>query len=265
MKDINNKPLVSIITVVFNGEKYIENSIKSVLEQNYENIQYIIIDGASQDNTSNIIKKYQHAIDYYISEKDNGIYNAMNKGLKQAKGKYIAILNADDYYNKNAVKHSIEAIEKNNFDYSYANVRFENSTTTIRAIYPLKQGKIYQEMPYPHVSAFIKAEIYNKVGFFDEVYKIAADHDMALKIHLAGYRGIYLDEEVARLEAGGVSASIKSNKESLKIAIKHGKNRFKAYISFLSQISKIYIVKFLPNSIVDKILKLKKSRFGPII
>jgi glycosyltransferase involved in cell wall biosynthesis len=93
-----SEPLVSIITVVFNGERYLEETIKSVINQTYKNIEYIIIDGGSTDNTLNIIKKYEDKIDYWISEKDKGIYDAINKGIKLSRGELIGIINADDYY-----------------------------------------------------------------------------------------------------------------------------------------------------------------------
>lgn len=261
VKSSKKQPLVSVITVVYNGERYVEESIQSVLSQTYDNIEYIIIDGGSSDSTVEIIKKYEHVIDYWVSERDSGIYNAMNKGLRLATGDYIAILNADDYYNRDAVKLSIEAIQINQADYSYANVRFVGSNSLSRPIYPLQKDYIYQEMPYPHVSAFIKANIYKAVGFFDESFKIAADHDMALRIHLVGYKACYVDYEVARLEAGGVSSSSESNREYVKIVIKHGKNRFKSYFTYYKQRAKIQILKLLPENITTKILQLKKSRF----
>jgi glycosyltransferase involved in cell wall biosynthesis len=96
-------PLVSIITVVLNGAKYIEQTIKSILDQNYANIEYIIVDGGSTDGTLEILKRYNDKIDYWVSERDKGIYFAMNKGISFAKGELIGILNADDFYLEGAV------------------------------------------------------------------------------------------------------------------------------------------------------------------
>ena len=96
-----NKPTLTIVTVVYNGEMYIEDTIKSVLSQNCnDDIEYIIIDGASTDNTLNIVNSYKNEISYIISENDNGIYDAMNKGVLKASGNYIGFINADDFYNK---------------------------------------------------------------------------------------------------------------------------------------------------------------------
>ena len=109
----SNKPLVSIITVVLNNKKFLEKSILSVLNQNYKNIELIIIDGGSTDGTLDIIKKYKSKINFLISEKDNGLYDAMNKGIKNSKGSIIGILNSDDIYNSpNTLSNVINFIKK---------------------------------------------------------------------------------------------------------------------------------------------------------
>ncbi len=124
-KFYSHKPLMSIITVVFNGEKFLEQTIQSVINQTYKNIEYIIIDGGSTDGTLDIIKKYKDKIDYWASEKDEGIYDAMNKGIKVAKGKYLAFINADDWYEDNALNHVFSAYSQNqNIDFFYGNLNF---------------------------------------------------------------------------------------------------------------------------------------------
>ena len=102
--NINSKPLFSIITVVYNNEKFLEETIQSVLNQKFQNFEYIIIDGGSSDKTLDIIKKYENEIDYWISEKDRGIYDAFNKGMSLAKGDFIGIINSDDTYMNNALE-----------------------------------------------------------------------------------------------------------------------------------------------------------------
>lgn len=98
------------------------------------------------------------------------------------------------------------------------------------------KGKIYQEMFYPHISAFISMMAYKRVGLFKTQFKIAGDHDMALKIHLAGFKAVYLEEIVGRITEGGISSGTATNKEFLFVAIEHGKNRFIAYIEYVNQI-----------------------------
>ena len=258
MKD---NPLVSIITVVYNGQVTIEKCIESVKKQSYGNIEHIIIDGGSTDGTLDIIKKHGDEISYWTSEPDKGIYDAMNKGLKIAQGDFIAILNADDYYLPNAIELSMQEIEETNSDYSFAEVQYVNSKAKIRPIFPLEQNKIYQEMLYPHVSAVISKKIYDEVGYFDTNFKIAGDHDMALRIHLNNYKYCYVSEVIAELEEGGVSSSNESNKESLTVVIKNGKDIVRSYTTYYKQLIKINLVKFLPQKIVNLILKVKGSRF----
>ena len=108
MRNMEDRPLVSIITVSYNAEKTIEQTILSVLNQTYTNIEYIIIDGKSTDGTNEIIQKYKDKIAYYVSEKDSGIYNAMNKGIKAANGLLIGIVNSDDFYELDAVEINVK-------------------------------------------------------------------------------------------------------------------------------------------------------------
>ena len=107
------QPLVSVITVVYNGEKYLEQTIQSVINQTYNNIEYIIIDGGSTDTTLDIIKKYKDYISYFISEPDNGLYDAMNKGIRRANGELIGMLNSDDWLNLDAISTVQNAYVKN--------------------------------------------------------------------------------------------------------------------------------------------------------
>jgi glycosyltransferase involved in cell wall biosynthesis len=254
-----NLPLITIITVVYNGEIYLEETIQSVINQTYPNIEYIIIDGGSTDETLDIIKKYEDKIDYWISEKDKGIYDAMNKGLKLATGNFIAILNADDYYEDFAVEDSVKLLLKTKADYSIANVKYTNGDV-IKPIIPL-ENQIYQEMPYPHVSVFIAKYVYDDIGYFDIDFKIAGDHDMAVRIILKGYKYCYLNKVIAILEAGGVSSNINSNLESYKVVLKNREKKSKAVIRLIKQIIVYYAVKLLPGKIVKIIQKLKGSRF----
>ena len=107
------KPLITIITVTLNSQKHLEETLISIFNQNYKNFELIIIDGKSNDKTLSIIKKYEHKIDYWMSEKDKGIYDAFNKGMNLARGQYIGIVNSDDLLNKNALTLLIKYIKKN--------------------------------------------------------------------------------------------------------------------------------------------------------
>jgi len=167
---LDKLPLISIITVVFNGEKYLEETILSVINQTYPNVEYIIIDGGSTDGTLDIIKKYEHAIDYWVSEPDKGIYDAMNKGIKVAKGNWIYFLGADDILYD--VLHKVA----DNLDVSKKAIYGD--------VYMPKKHKIYNgkftkfKMMFHNICH--QAIVYNKEVFkknqFDLKYKLLADY-----------------------------------------------------------------------------------------
>lgn len=178
-----NKPLVTVVTVVYNRASKLERAMKSVFNQTYDNIEYIVIDGGSTDDTVNIIKKYDHAIDYYVSEPDKGIYNAINKGLSLASGDYIGILNSDDWYTSDAVELSIKQITENSADYSGAEEYVINEDGSLVGIYELKPFNniaLWAQNPCNHGTMFISSKAYETIGAYDENYRIAADYKMQL-------------------------------------------------------------------------------------
>ena len=202
-----SKPLVSIITVVYNGEKHIEETIKSVVNQSYENIEYIIIDGESTDGTVAIIKKYEDRISSWVSEKDTGIYNAMNKGLKIAKGEIIAILNADDYYNHQTIEEVVSQFVKTDADVVHGNLTKFRTIKTKEYFVEIKPDfkNMEKRMGVFHPATFIKATVYEKVGFFNEKYKLSADYDLILRIYNQKYNFEYINKSLVSFRIGGAS------------------------------------------------------------
>lgn len=215
-----NNPLVSIITVVFNGEKHLEQTIKSVLEQTYANIEYIIIDGKSTDGTIKIIKKYETKISTFISEKDTGIYNAMNKGLALATGKIVGILNADDYYYPETIQLVVEKFEQSNADVVYGNMtklRTFNEKECFKEVQP-DISLMEKTMPIFHPATFVKKELYEKIGTFNEKYKLSADYDFIYRAYKADAVFEYIPQPltVFRID-GATSTNCKSYKEGYQI------------------------------------------------
>lgn len=219
---------ISIITVSFNSAKTIEQTIQSVLSQRYSNVEYIIIDGASQDETLSIIEKYRNKISVVISEKDNGIYNAMNKGIKLATGDIIGILNSDDFYvDENVLNDVATLFEKSKADAVYADLQYVDAIDTRKIKRHWKSGKykpgdfLFGWMP-PHPTFFVKKEIYEKYGVFNETLNSAADYELMLRfIHKHQITIDYLQRVIVKMRSGGQSNitaknRIKANLEDRK-------------------------------------------------
>lgn len=196
---------VSIITVCYNAEEYIENAIQSVLNQTHKDIEYIIIDGKSTDRTLEIVGKYKDRIHAIISEKDNGVYNAMNKGIRNSTGDILYFLNSDDYFFDNVTVETIvkEFVEDNSSDLIYGRVKVINIPAQIQS-----QGNNFsinlgfnskRELIQNHVChqcIFVKKEVFNKFGLFNEKYKIFADFDWILRIYSRGVKIKFINRYV---------------------------------------------------------------------
>ncbi|MCC5967745.1 MAG: glycosyltransferase [Natronohydrobacter sp.] len=201
-------PKVSIITVVFNNVDTIGTCIESVLAQDYENIEYIVIDGASTDGTTDVIERYRKDISVYISEKDGGIYDAMNKGLSHARGDVIAFLNADDQYFPDAVSSSVKNLEDNKCDLSYAGFYYADDAG--RAIIadgprPWDDTMLLQGIPGGHETIFAKRSVYDRVGPYDLSYKLAADYHWVMRAFKAGTKAHGMAKTILVMAAGGTS------------------------------------------------------------
>ncbi len=219
-----HKPLISIITVVFNGEKHLEETIKSVINQTYNNIEYIIIDGASTDKTLDIIKKYEQNILYWSSERDNGIYDAMNKGIAVAKGEYIGLINSDDYYEPDAIEIIVKQINKNgNTDVFFGNMYMINQYLSEKKIQTYKKGKsLEKRFSIWHPTVFIKKQTYDKYGNFNLSYRIAADYELLLRFYKEGCRFQYINKAISNFREGGISYYNKNlAKEQFQLQLKH--------------------------------------------
>lgn len=231
------KPKVSIITVCYNSEKTIEKTINSVLKQTYANIEYIIIDGQSTDRTLDIVQGYMPLFEgrlKLISEPDTGIYNAMNKGIKQAVGNIIGIVNSDDYYEFDAVEKIINAWDGNGMQVLYGLMR------------KLKNGKEDSVMLFTHEtlekrmilhpSCFVTTDVYENIGLFDEKYKSVADYDFMLRAYESGcVKFVPVYSIISNFSDGGMSETMEGYMEGLKYLHDRGKLSYTTYL-----IAKIY-------------------------
>lgn len=221
---ISQKDKITVVTVVFNGEKVIESTINSVLEQDYSNLEYIVIDGLSSDNTAKIVSKYKSQLSKFVSEKDSGVYDAMNKGIDLATGKWILFMNAGDtFYSQASISDFFEHQRNINNEYAvlYGNAEFrlKNIAYTIEASSIVNSNEY---MPFSHQAAFTRTDI-AKNKKFDLSYKIAADTAFFLRLVKENYKFLHIPVTVCSYNAlEGLSADneLKRSKEIVSLQAK---------------------------------------------
>ena len=241
-----NQPLITVVTVVRNGEKTLEETILSVINQTYKNIEYIIIDGTSTDGTLDIIKKYEDKIDYWISEPDKGIYDAMNKGIDLAKGDYIALLNSDDWYELDTCEIVVGKINSIRADIYHGMARvIDERNNKIIFVYGYDIYAISQNM-IPHPTCFVSRDIYLKFKY-DINYKSASDYDFMIKAYKSNVNFYFIEKIMVNFRMGGISQSIENNIETIKIKKKYGFIQFKNYCIWKT----FYFIIYIYNKIIN--------------
>jgi len=219
-------PLISIITIVFNGAATLEQTILSVVEQNYPNLEYIIIDGGSTDGTLDIIKKYEDRIDYWVSEPDKGISDAFNKGIAHCHGELIGTLNSDDTYLPGTLRLVAEARvgEKSSQILHGAMIGVVHGKSSVISPRPCPALYLYIDVPYFHPTTFIPASVYDHIGGYDSTYHYAMDYDFFLRAHQAGVKFCRLQGTITRYSFAGKSGSnpLAAYREVLRSQRQHG-------------------------------------------
>ncbi|MEO5911181.1 MAG: glycosyltransferase family 2 protein [Pelobium sp.] len=247
---MKENPIISIITVVYNGAEYIEETILSIINQNYPAIQYIVIDGGSTDGTIQIINKYKDRIDYLLSEPDKGIYNAMNKGINFCKGDWVNFMNCGDtFYNHSTITavFTDESIKDVDIIYGRHQVSYKGKKI-FKNPAPIKN--LWMGMTIQHQSVFVKTELLT-LRLFDESYTFAADYDLFYEYYKIGKTIKYLNYVISTVEAQGFSESnnVKTYLEFRDIALKFEGNvayiklyydRLLAKRKLISSIKKIF-------------------------
>jgi glycosyltransferase len=210
---------VSLITVTYNSAATLEQTILSVAKQTYRNIEYIVVDGGSTDDTLNIIRKHRSVISKTVSEKDNGLYDALNKGIDMATGEIIGILHSDDFYiHEKVIEDYVKVFRGTNADAVYADLYYVDKDNTDKIIRKWKSGP-YSEgaflngwMP-PHPTFFVKKELYQRLGKFNTSFKSAADYELMLRfIHKNKAKLAYLEEFTVKMRTGGKSNASVQNR-----------------------------------------------------
>ena len=201
---------ISIITITFNSAKTLQRTLDSVQSQTYREIEHVIVDGASTDGTKNLIESYakQHPNVRWVSEKDKGIYNALNKGISLATGDIIGFLHSDDVlFSCHSIEQIASAFSDPSIDVVYGDLQYCRDGKIVRrwksnAFQP--HSLKYGWMP-PHPTMYVRREVYQQVGEYDEWFRISADYDMMLRIFTAGYKSQYIPKVLVCMETGGAS------------------------------------------------------------
>lgn len=241
---------VSIITVTYNSAQTIKHTIESVIAQTHTNIEHIVVDGASKDNTLEIVKDYSNKISKIISEPDNGIYDAMNKGIRAATGDIIGILNSDDFFTStDVVSIIVKTFEENDIDALFGDVHFVNSNNLNKCVRYYSSSVFrpslfrYGFMP-AHPSFYMKKEYYEKYGLYSLDYKIASDYDLLIRyLYKNTVRYKYVKKDFVTMRTGGVStrnfnSRILLNKEIIEACRRYGiyTNMFLLSLKYLYKI-----------------------------
>lgn len=237
---------ISIITIVYNNKAHISSCIESVLQQDYPDIEHLVIDGGSTDGTQTVIEGYNDRLAYYISEPDQGLYNALNKGIKRATGDVIGILHSDDFfYASNTISLIAEAFKQSQADLVYGNGMFVDRER------PEQIKRIYKAKPFKkrflnfgwiplHTTIYVKRELFENYGLYDESYAIASDYEISLRwFKNTSIQTYFLNQWLVKMRLGGKSttASLQQKKsaEDLRIIRKF---ELLGYVTLFSKIGR---------------------------
>lgn len=214
---------ISIITVSYNSAGTIERTIKSVIQQEYGDVEYIVIDGGSTDGTVDVIRKYEKKIFFWLSEPDEGIYDAMNKGIRRATGEIIAFLNSDDWYQKNILSEVAEQFQDNNTQIVCGDVYYhqEGNTTKWHVNEEKVRRQIRFRMGFFHPAMFARKNLFEKYGGFDTKYRITADYDWLLRVYDRHVKIAVIDKVLTNFSDGGVSTKdeIRQLDERMQVSV----------------------------------------------
>lgn len=239
----------SIITVCYNSERTISKTLESVLNQTYNDYEYIIIDGMSKDNTLEIIKKYEKKFEgkmRFISEKDNGIYDAMNKGISYAKGELIGMINSDDWYEPNALEIMAENYSRKKYEILYGMQREWQDEKEV--VCWLKNHIFLEKHMITHPTCFVTKSIYEDFGMYDLQYKSSADYDFMLRMYKKDevtFKPVY--QVISNFALGGMSGRNIGRIETARI-------KYKYNIISLYERNKIILVNYI-KIFLKKIIK----------
>ena len=254
---------VSIITVSYNSVLTIRRTILSVIDQKYPNVEYIIIDGGSTDGTVEIIKEYSNQITKFISEPDHGISDAFNKGIANASGDYIGIINSDDWYEPDSIKQIVIAFEDSTVGIVAGKIRYwKNGKPSY--VFSSNSKKLIYEMTVNHPGVFVRSELYKKHGNFLLNFKYAMDYELMLRFYKNDVRFHDLDIVLSNMSLDGVSDKNWFNglAETYFAKLIHNTNLFVAIIYFSFQVIRKLLFLSLVNLKLYFVIDFIKKNFS---
>lgn len=263
---VNGCPRVTIVTVVYNCCQHLEAAIDSVRKQTYPNIEYLVIDGGSTDGTLDLILSNQDIITDWVSEPDEGIYDAMNKGIALATGTYIGLLNADDLLLPYGVQKAVDALEAlGQPGYTCGAVELIDEAgrkvgISVPFPEPQRLKRRFLEMPCPHLGVFVHRDLYEKWGVFDTSLRLRADYDLMLRFIAHDVSCVRIDEPLGKFRKGGVSGGMETWLETFVVHKKNGcPLGYSAYV-FVRSIIKSNLASLIPYKFKRHVRKVLPSK-----
>lgn len=265
-------PRVTIITIVYNGREHIEQTIQSVLDQSYGNIEYIIVDGGSTDGTLDIIRKYNNRIAYWISEPDRGISDAFNKGIAVSTGQIVGLVNSDDWMSQDQVEQGARALWSSSADFVFGDLVMHDSHGALKHVLhgdPLYEKRIASKMPeLNHPTVLVKRSTYERIGTFSTEFRYAMDYEWMLRLYKSGGVGLYVGAIMGHMRESGISHRmfIRSLREVRRIAIHYGQSAIAAYCLYIYRVikgtSRRALEQWLSRSLYQKIRGIVNPRYS---
>ena len=232
-------PLISFVTVVYNGAAQLEKTVLSVLGQTYDNVEYIVIDGGSTDGTLAILRKYDQAIDYWVSEPDLGISDAFNKGLAVATGQFVGFINADDWYECNAAQLVVAAAIQHQADIIHGQLRYWSGKVAAE-LFSADHDLLERDMTINHPTVIARLGLYRSVGGFNADFRYAMDYEWLRRSKVSGARFFYLAAPLANMSLGGISDVRwkRAIREVARVKLIYSPDKITPWISYGLQLSR---------------------------
>lgn len=256
---------ISVITIVLNDVDHIEKTILSVIHQSNIDLEYIIVDGGSSDGTVEIIRHYEKHLSYWVSEPDNGVSDAFNKGLFHASEDIIGLVNSGDFLENDALHKVADTFHHGDAEVVYGNVQYWNGTVREYS-YKADHTLLAKFMSINHPAVFVKNEIYQKYGMFDQQYRVAMDYELMLRFYIKGARFKYIDVVLSNMALGGLSDVNwrQAYREAYEIRKHYFGSSLKLHMRYLFQVLKRTISNSLERTGLGSIKQWYRKFFSPV-